>query len=308
MAPKNTKPSVALPVAEIKRLKSALSYRSSQPGVSDLAEEYKSASHEGKRKILELFSEQPNLKWAVEYCKSNEHSKVGRDVASSEWITKKALAKREGLDLDREEDMEELQLLLDSMTSRPHEVPALAAKGVLQYQQTTQTSVSEEKHEEKVKVTQSIAGIDKQAKESSAQRRRTQNAIAKGEVGAIDVNWTVALRKLNKECASVIGHTNRLLANARRFQNELSPDQKKYLRDAMKLLEAGSDGLEDCAKVAEPCETDHTRLQELLTNMRTSTSTFTEMLREKLPKALPKTKSKPSEESKTEDAKPSTGS
>ena len=291
MAPKRHKATENLPYAEVKRLKAALSYKSGQEGIAELALAYKEADNKGKREILEKYAEQPDLKWSVQFCRRNAHSHVESSTVSRAWLTKKSIAKDEGLDMDKEEDLKELELLLASMEQRDHEVKSLAELGVKQYRRITEIDTTMEQHDETVEVVQSVAGHDtgKTAKPKKAPRK----AVDMPADGTVAVDWSIALKKVNKDCKTIINQTNTLVANARKHQNELTDADKRYLRDALKLVESGVDGLEDCMIAAEPTEADHAKLCDLLQSMQSSTATFRAMLTDKLPKALPKVKKAP---------------
>lgn len=62
-----------MPVDQIRRLKAGLNYKSTtgQDGIDKLQEGYKNGTKQEKRKLLEKFAAQPDLKWAVHYVKSN---------------------------------------------------------------------------------------------------------------------------------------------------------------------------------------------------------------------------------------------
>ena len=156
------------------------------------------------------------------------------------------------------------------------------------------------RHDETVEVSQSVTGNDsgKTAKAKKAPRKAVETPGA----GTVTVDWSIAFKKVTKECKTIINQTNTLVANARKYQNELSEENKRYLREALKLVESGVDGLEDCLMAAEANEADHAQLSALLTSMKTSSATFRQMLAEKLPKALPKSKAKAVEDTKQDDA------
>ena len=230
MAPKRQKAQDNLPLAEMKRLKAALAYRSAQEGVAELAQAYRDADIKGKREILERYAEQPDLKWSVQYKRKNEHSNIESSTSAHQWLTEKAIAQQEGLNMEKEEDKQHLKLLLQSMQVRDHEVATLAERGVKQYRKKTEVTTTQESHVEKVEVTQSVAGTDSgKAANPKTAPRKVKN---QPDDSTVTVDWSIALKKVSKDCKAIINGANTLVANARKHQNELSDADKRYLREA----------------------------------------------------------------------------
>lgn len=290
MAPKSAKRAGQnLPADEIKRFKAALDYRRAEEGVSELGQRYKTASHEEKRNILEQYAKDSSMQWRFEFNKriSDEVASLGK--TTSKWMTKKAIAVAEGLNLDKEEDRDELDLLLTSYRKRPHEVKALADKGVFQFQRKEKEDIEEEVHREQMEIKAEVAGMEAKPKAASKAKAK---ALPRAGDGPLVVDWGVAVGKLKKTAKMSIGTANRLLARTQQFKCEASPTGKEALKEASGLLTAAVDGLNDVIQSCENTEADHANLQGLNQNMVETVETYLKLLEQELPKAVPKAKPK----------------
>eukprot|EP00438_Fugacium_kawagutii_P027601 Skav231504 [mRNA] locus=scaffold84:73545:73862:- [translate_table: standard] len=82
----------------------------------------------------------------------NVHENGDPSASTKEWLTRKEIAKKEALTLGDPEDEAELKVILKSMTSRPHELPDLAQKGLLQHRRCSAQDIEEEKRAKRIQV------------------------------------------------------------------------------------------------------------------------------------------------------------
>ena len=289
MAPKRKTVGDTLPVKEIKRLKAALQYKKEkgEDGVDELAVLYEKGSKEEKRHILEKYMEDTSLKWRFELTKATVHADSSTSRSKAKWVTKKCIAQAEGLNIDKEEDAEELQILLKQYEERPHEIEELAKKGVKQYRVLKEAEIKDEVESHVVQYQGAVTGADKKSPTEKPQPK------AKGEATVeVTVAWKVALNNAKKEGQQHLKKVSQLLAAVQKCRKDISSEHKSDLKEGMRLCEEASDSLEEFMKRVEESEKGHQDLSMLNKQMGDTLECFVELLEKTLPRALPKAKAK----------------
>ena len=123
----------SLPRDDVKKLMSALKYRENDPGVADLCRCYHEGSNNEKHEMLQKYLQDKSLKWSFDVRDKTEFKKTDTDRSMYEWMTEAAIAAKEGLDRQQEEDKKVLAVILKQYEQRPHENAELAAMNMKQY-------------------------------------------------------------------------------------------------------------------------------------------------------------------------------
>ncbi|CAE7371432.1 unnamed protein product [Symbiodinium sp. CCMP2592] len=273
----------ALPTEDIKRFKSFVQAEAKRGArkndqTDSLAEAYDQSDREGKREILEKWSNDRSLGWVAGYLREKAfvHSQ-GCETRSS-WQTEAAICAQEGLgNLEHisEDNRKVLDELLKDYEVREHEIPTLAALGMKQYR----TKKTEATEQDSVRLTLSATGVDKPEKASSSgSRNKGKNSnttpVPGGAPGEVVINYTVLCEKTKKE-------VTKLLTLVRK-------DAADNAEDSLENVTFDEPGLEG--------------LRKLLATLQESHEAFLALLAKCCPKALPKAKAKAKAEAKPDDS------
>ena len=308
MAPKRgskqKQPEDTLPKPEIKRLKAALKYKENEDGIEELSQAYENADKKGKREILAKFAEDSKLRWRFDFIKSTSHSSSSCDRTQKMWLTAKAIAMKEGLNVELQEDKRQLDVLLATMEVRDHEVEELREMGIKQYRVRQSMELEDEREKHDVTFKGLVSGADAVAKKASCPKAKARGKAP--EEVALEVSWKVAIAKTSKECQALLKKVNSLVSAAHRFKSSVTEGNKGSVRESIRLVQAASDALEDLLGKEEETEEHHMILQKMQKQMSECFDAFTDLLAHAMPKALPKKKSQPAAQDGNKDIKEDT--
>ena len=282
-----------LPKPEIKRLKAALKYKENEDGIEELSQAYENADKKGKREILAKFAEDSKLRWRFDFIKSTSHTSSSCDRTQKMWLTAKAIAMKEGLNVELPEDKRQLDVLLATMEMRDHEVEELREMGIKQYRVRESLELEDETAKEEVTFKGMVSGADAvKKKPSTGAKAKAAAKSARGET-EVQVSWKVAIGKVSKDCNALLRKVNSLISAAQRFKASVAEANKEPVRQSIRMIQSASDALEDLLDKEEETEEHHELLLRMHKQMSDSFDAFSELLAHAMPKALPKKKSQP---------------
>lgn len=276
-----------LPVAEIKRLKSALKYRQGDVEIQAINDAYDKGTTAEKRDILNRYLADKTFSWKSQMSQATSLNHVSKESRSREWLTKKQIAAAEGMTLEDPE----LQVILSGLPERSHENPALAEMGVKQYKRQTQKEMSDDEHHESTTFTQEVAGVEK-GKKAMAAAGDSATSHPQAQGGRLRVNWTNAVKAACKPMKTNLKDARGLLSKAHKYRNDIAVEDKAAMREGNRVLQEALEAAEDLMNAAEYSEEGHQQILAYNTQMSATVSAYQELLFKVLPKAKPENESK----------------
>ena len=286
--PKGKARADTLPVAEIKRLKSALKYRQGDVEIQAINDAYDKGTTAEKREILNKYLADKTFSWKSQMSQATSLNHVTKDSRSREWLTKKQIAAAEGMTLEDPE----LQVILDGLPERSHENQKLAEMGVKQYKRQTQKELSDDEHHESTTFSQEVAGVQKGTKNVVAAAGDSAASKPQGVGGGLRVNWTNAVKAACKPMKTNLKEARGLLSKAYKFRADMGADDKPAMREGNRILQEALEAAEDLMNAAEYSEDGHRQLLQFSTDLSATVTAYQDLLFKVLPKAKPDAESK----------------
>ena len=277
----------SLPRDDVKKLMSALKYRENDPGVADLRRCYQQGSNSEKREMLQKYLQDKSLKWRFDVIDKTEFKKTDTDRSMYEWMTEAAIAAKEGLDRQQEEDKKVLAVILKQYEQRPHENAELAAMNMKQYKVLQEQKILDNATHQTTSCSRSVTGKFVERPSGSKQNPQKRNLPDT----AIVVDWTVPFKKLKTACTKNLKQVEKLTNLAQKNRGAAEEAKRSELREGTRILQTAADALEDSMAAldvtqddSKKCEEDHQKLKTLNTQMDGSVAAFEQLLYECIPK------------------------
>ncbi|CAJ1384754.1 unnamed protein product [Effrenium voratum] len=216
----------AMDAAVLKKIRAAIQYRKSQgdTDVAKLDSHWKSANPDEKRECLAKFLKDPKLRWSGEVTKQSVVSEKETDLSTKEWLTKKQIANEQSLSLEKPEEKELVDALLKTLEERDHENSEWARRGIKQYKY--------------VRGSWPLSAITV-----------TERSGVGSSSDQVDVSWTAASKKIEKEGASLVKQMSKAMAAGQKLRQLLPIPDRAEITDALTNAQAGLQSLE-CAVIS----------------------------------------------------------
>ena len=267
---------------------SALKYRENDPGVADLRRCYNEGSNSEKREMPQQYLQDKSLKWRFDVIDKTEFKETATDRSMYEWMTEAAIAAKEGLNRQQEEDKKVLAVILKQYEQRPHENEELAAMNMKQYKVLKEQKILDNATHQTTGCSRSVTGNFVERPSGSKQNPLKRN---QPDTTAVVVDWTVPFRKLKTACTENLKQVEKLLNLAQKKRSAADEAKKSELREGTRMLQTAADALEDSMTAldvteddAKKCDEDHQKLKTLNTQMAGSVEAFEKLLYECVPK------------------------
>ena len=293
MAPKNApgrkRKEDTLPAGDVKKLMSALRYREQDPSVADLRRCYQEGTNAEKREMIQKYLEDKSLKWRFEVIDKTEFKKTDTDRSKYEWKTAAAIAAKEGLDKQQEDDKKVLDVILRQYESRPHENAELAAMDVKQYKVLKEQKILDHATHQTTSCERAVTG--KFAEKPNGSSSLPSGLKRTANTAEIVVNWGPAFKKLKSVCSKNLKKVEKLTSQANKHRSSADEEKRGQLREGTRMLQQAADALED--SVAEltvtesdskKSEEDHEKLKTINQQMAESLEAFQKLLFDCVPK------------------------
>ena len=293
MGPKNTagrKPKEdSLPAGDVKKLMSALKYREQDPSVAELRRCYQEGSNAEKRDMIQKYLADKSLKWRFEVIDKTEFKKTDTDRSKYEWKTAAAIAAKEGLDKQQEEDKKMLEVILKQFESRPHENEELAAMNVKQYKVLKEQKILDNATHQTTSCERSVTGrFAERPSGSSSKSSAPKRSI---DTTKIAVNWGPAFKKLKSVCSKNLKQAEKLTSQANKHRSSAEEEKRGQLREGTRMLQQAADALEDSMADLDATQDDlkkseenHEKLRAINKQMADSVEAFQKLLWDCVPK------------------------
>ena len=293
MAPKNApgrkRKEDTLPAGDVKKLMSALRYREQDPSVADLRRCYQEGTNAEKREMIQKYLEDKSLKWRFEVIDKTEFKKTDTDRSKYEWKTAAAIAAKEGLDKQQEDDKKVLDVILRQYESRPHENAELAAMDVKQYKVLKEQKILDHATHQTTSCERAVTG--KFAEKPSGSSSLPSGLKRTANTAEIVVNWGPAFKKLKSVCSKNLKKVEKLTSQANKHRSSADEEKRGQLREGTRMLQQAADALEDSMAEltvtesdSKKSEEDHEKLKTINQQMAESLEAFQKLLFDCVPK------------------------
>ena len=259
MAPKrNSKRSAGetmdttLDLTAVKKLKSALAYRSGDPVIDEVARQYAQGTREKKQEIIDQFAADSKMKWASSFVSLTSHTDGFSSKDKFPWLTKLQIAKAEGWDVNEPEQDRLLEMLLTDLESKKHWSPRLAAEGILLYEYRKSSTATESNQTVKRETMDTlIPDKSKAAPKRAAAKSASQPGVT------IAVSWQAACQKQRSLITTLCSRADTYFLQLRDDMRKgaLKEESEGEIKAAITNMEAGMQDAEELLKKTDTEET-----------------------------------------------------